>query len=85
MGHIMHDATKVVVKKSFGVCNGGIAKAYGKDSRCEQTFWSYVIFEWVPKCEMWASNENSITLFMPFNGQRAGALSAPCALYLLVM
>ncbi len=37
-------------KNSFGICKGGVVKAYAKDSKCEQTFWSYVILE---GCQIW--------------------------------
>jgi hypothetical protein len=48
---------------------GGVAKAYGKDYRCKQTFWSYIILEWVPKCEMWVlENWN-----LPYAGQDTNA------------
>jgi hypothetical protein len=60
MGHIMHDTLQP---------NGKIPLDFAKEELLKlmetipnaQSFWSYVILEWVPKCEMWVmGNQNLI-------------------------
>ncbi len=68
MGCIMHDTVQPDGKTPLEFV-GGVAKAYGKDSKCKQTFWSYIILEWVLKCEMWVMGNWNL----PYVGQDTNA------------
>jgi hypothetical protein len=52
MGHIMHDATQPHGKTPLEFIMEELLKLMERISDA-QTFWSYVISEWVPKCEVW--------------------------------
>ncbi len=60
MGHIMHDTLQP---------NGKIPLDFAKEELLKlmetipnaQSFWSYVILEWVPKCEMWVMGNQNLT------------------------
>jgi hypothetical protein len=52
MGRIMHDTTQPHGKTPLEFIMEELLKLMERISDV-QTFWSYVILKWVPKCEMW--------------------------------
>ncbi len=52
MGHILHDIMQLDGKTPLDFTKENLLKLMETIPNA-QTFWLYVISEWLPKCEMW--------------------------------
>ncbi len=59
MGHIMHDTAQLDEKTPLEFAKEELLKLMETIPNV-QTFWSYVISKWVPKCEIWVMGNRNL-------------------------